>query len=44
MTKNMGVIRTNKKTKNSLLESNKLVDPDAYTLYRNTFRIDVKDD
>lgn len=43
MTKNMGVIKTNKKTKNSMLQTNKLADPDAYTLYRNTFKIDVKD-
>lgn len=39
----MGVIKTNKKTKNSMLQTNKLADPDAYTLYRNTFKIDVKD-
>jgi hypothetical protein len=43
MTKNLGVIKTNKKTKNSMLETKKLTDPDAYTLYRNTFKIDLKD-
>ena len=43
MTKNLGVIKTNKKTKNSVLEPNKLADPDAYTLYRNIFKIDLKD-
>ena len=42
MTKILGVIKTNKKTKNGLLESKKLTDPDAYALYRNTFKIDFK--
>lgn len=43
MTKNTGVIKTNKKTKNAMLETNKIIDPDAYTLYRNAFKIDFKD-
>ncbi len=43
MTKNLGVIKTNKKSKNSVLETNKLVDSDAYALYRNIFRINMKD-
>ena len=43
MTKNLGVIKTNKKTKSSQLETNKLADPDAFTLFRNSFKIDIKD-
>lgn len=43
MTKNLGVIKTNKKTKAGSLQTKKLTDPDAYTLYRNSFKIDVKD-
>lgn len=43
MTKNMGVIRSNKKAKGSTLETNKTIDPDAYTLYRNSFRIEMKE-
>jgi hypothetical protein len=43
MTKNLGVIKTNKKTKGGILETKKLTDPDSYTLYRNSFKIDIKD-
>ena len=43
MTKNLGVIKTNKKTKGSMLEINKLADPDAYTLFRNVFQINTHD-
>lgn len=41
MTKNLGVIKTNKKLKNGIIEPNKLTDPDAYAVYRNTFKIDI---
>jgi hypothetical protein len=37
------VIKTNKKTKNGTLEAKKLTEPDSYALYRNSFRIEVKD-
>lgn len=37
MTKNLGVIKTNRKTKTGMLEGKKLTDPDSYTLYRNVF-------
>lgn len=43
MTKNLGVIKTNKKTKTGVLETKKLADPDAFTLYRNTFSIGSKE-
>ena len=40
MTRNLGMMKTNKKNKNSILETNKAIDSSAYTLYRNVFRID----
>lgn len=43
MTKNLGVIKTNKKTKTGTLQPRKLADPDAFTLYRNAFMIGQKD-
>lgn len=43
MTKNLGVIKTNRKTKNGTLDPKKLTEPDSYTLYRNVFRGEVKD-
>ena len=42
MTKNLCVIKTNKKNKSGILQPKKLTDPDAYALYRNTFKIDSK--
>jgi hypothetical protein len=40
MTKNLGIIRTNRK-KNGVLEANKLTEPDSYTMFRNCFRVEL---
>lgn len=41
MTKNMGIIKTNKKNPNTnVLETNKITEPNSYLTFRNSFRID----
>ncbi len=40
MTKNLGIIKTNKKNPNTnLLESNKMTEPNSYLSFRNSFKL-----
>ncbi len=45
MTKNLGVIKTNKKNPNTnLLENNKITEPGSYLHFRNSFKLDKSTD